>query len=617
MSEALPEGWVWVSLDEVGQLFCGQSPPTKDVNTVGKGTLYVTGPEQWDGKDIHANKWTTDPRRLVPDHCLFITVKGAGVGTLFPGVACAIGRDIYAYRPSLHLSGSFLRFALQHTIDEIIRQAAGLIPGLTREHLLGHSIPLAPLAEQQRIVGEVEALLARVNAARQRLARVPAILKRFRQSVLAAACSGRLTADCQDADEDQDELPLGWEERRIKDMLREPLRNGHSARASTDGTGVRTLTLSAVTYADFTESNTKLTTADPDRVSALWLEPGDILIERSNTPELVGTAAMYRGARGWAIFPDLLIRVRIDERFSHDYVELFLRSERAHNYFRESAQGTAGSMPKIDQSVIEELVVPLPPPAEQHEIVRRVEAVFRLADAIEKRVASATARAEKLTQAILSRAFRGELVPTEAELARREGRPYEPASALLERIRADGTISNRARRAPARPRRRRGRIAPTVTFIYGLCGAGKSYLAREMESKGIQRLDEGFPDPPAGKNLSPQKYAKLQEYLRAGRDCAVVEATLFVESVRQEAEAYVRDIPNVKIEWVAFEADLAIAKHNCLHRQEKGDGPGHAQLNERWMRDYSYTFPDGVKPRQIYKRPCEAGPACPVCNSPK
>jgi len=78
-----------------------------------------------------------------------------------------------------------------------------------------------------------------------------------------------------------------------------------------------------------------------------------------------------------------------------------------------------------------------PPLEEQHEIVQRVEGLFKLADAIEERVAAATLRAEKLTQAILAKAFRGELVPTEAELARREGRDYEPASVLLERIRRE------------------------------------------------------------------------------------------------------------------------------------------------------------------------------------
>jgi type I restriction enzyme S subunit len=84
---------------------------------------------------------------------------------------------------------------------------------------------------------------------------------------------------------------------------------------------------------------------------------------------------------------------------------------------------------------------------EQREIVCRVGSLFKLSDAIEKGVSAAITRAEKLTQAILARAFRGELVPTEAELARRKGRAYEPASALLERIRAEsagaGTGANR------------------------------------------------------------------------------------------------------------------------------------------------------------------------------
>jgi type I restriction enzyme S subunit len=84
---------------------------------------------------------------------------------------------------------------------------------------------------------------------------------------------------------------------------------------------------------------------------------------------------------------------------------------------------------------IRETAVGLPPVEEQAEIMRRVEALFALSDAIEKRVILAAIRAGKLTQAILAKAFRGELVPTEAELARREGREYEPASVLLERIR--------------------------------------------------------------------------------------------------------------------------------------------------------------------------------------
>jgi type I restriction enzyme S subunit len=71
---------------------------------------------------------------------------------------------------------------------------------------------------------------------------------------------------------------------------------------------------------------------------------------------------------------------------------------------------------------------------EQAEIVRHIENLFALADTIERRVRAATSRADKLPQAILSKAFSGELVPTEADLARAEGRTYETAAELLARI---------------------------------------------------------------------------------------------------------------------------------------------------------------------------------------
>ena len=100
-----------------------------------------------------------------------------------------------------------------------------------------------------------------------------------------------------------------------------------------------------------------------------------------------------------------------------------------------NANAGGSGQPFVNQGVLNEVPVPLPPLAEQDEIVRRVEALFKLADAIEKRVSMATARADKLIQAILAKAFCGELVTTEAELARNEDRSYEPASALLERVR--------------------------------------------------------------------------------------------------------------------------------------------------------------------------------------
>ncbi|MBU1932256.1 restriction endonuclease subunit S, partial [Patescibacteria group bacterium] len=134
-----------------------------------------------------------------------------------------------------------------------------------------------------------------------------------------------------------------------------------------------------------------------------------------------------------ACFPDSVVGVIPDADLClEEYLEYFVRTARSD--LDQFAPAT--SQKNINISILSNVAVPLPPFFEQHEIVRRVETLFELADAIEKRVAAAKERAEKLTQAILAKAFRGELVPTEAELASREGRSYEPASALLAKIKA-------------------------------------------------------------------------------------------------------------------------------------------------------------------------------------
>jgi hypothetical protein len=139
------------------------------VNTTRIGTPYITGPDQWDGDELHVDKWTTDPRRTVPDGCVFVTVKGAGVGTIFPGVPGAIGRDIYAFKPAAEVHDSFVRRALEFTVSEIKRNAAGDIPGLSKDHLLKHAVKLPPREEQKRIIAAIDNLFVLSKSARDHL----------------------------------------------------------------------------------------------------------------------------------------------------------------------------------------------------------------------------------------------------------------------------------------------------------------------------------------------------------------------------------------------------------------------------------------------------------------
>ena len=188
------KSWRTTALNELGQLYCGQSPTSSKVNTEGKGTLYVSGHEQWAGQRIRQGKWTTEPKRLVPDGCIFITVKGAGVGKIFPGINCAIGRDVYAFKPNAGLSAKFIEHAIRFTVQDVLRHAVGDIPGLSKSHILQHEIGLPELQEQVRIVAEIEKQFSRLDEAVANLKRVKANLKRYKASVLKAAVEGKFVS---------------------------------------------------------------------------------------------------------------------------------------------------------------------------------------------------------------------------------------------------------------------------------------------------------------------------------------------------------------------------------------------------------------------------------------
>jgi type I restriction enzyme S subunit len=340
------------------------------------------------------------------------------------------------------------------------------------------------LAEQQRIVAKVVALLARVNATRERLAKMPAILKRFRQSVLAGACSGRLTEDWAKGEEDLEtsseliDRILLDRFRRFEQAIDKSRNNGTKPPRKPFNLTRQEVTCDVplfelpehwewVTWNDLTDwitygftrpmphvpkgipivsaKNVRDGFLDLQELDYTTLEAFGALSEKDR-PQLGEILITKDGAiRGRAVLVDTdqpfcitqaVAVLRFGGLTAHrPYLLRVIQSRFTQRLIEEESSGTA--IPHISITDFGRFPVPVPPLAEQHEIVRRVEAVFGLADAIEKRVAAATTRADNLMQAILTKAFRGELVPTEAELARREGREYEPASVLLDRIWAE------------------------------------------------------------------------------------------------------------------------------------------------------------------------------------
>jgi type I restriction enzyme S subunit len=327
------------------------------------------------------------------------------------------------------------------------------------------------LAEQKRIVAKVEELLARVKAACERLARVPAILERFRQAVLTAATSGGLTAEWR-KNQKEVEPARALLERIVAERKEHGQSDGRSNRpVATAGEENAVLpdswywaSVQQVTR-NFDGKRVPIKATDRERrrgqypyygasgaidtIDDFLFDGAFLLIAEDGANLLSRSTPIAFRANGRFWVNNHAHVVQTLGTMPLQYLELVLNGMDLQEYVTGSAQ------PKLTQTAMNRIPVPLPPLREQHEIVRRVEALFALADTIEKRVESATQRAEKLTQTILAKAFRGELVPTEAELARAEGRGYEPASALLERIKKERDQVAVCRDHGRRPRRSR------------------------------------------------------------------------------------------------------------------------------------------------------------------
>jgi type I restriction enzyme S subunit len=290
---------------------------------------------------------------------------------------------------------------------------------------------LAPKNEQTRIADKLDTVLARVDAVNTRLARVAPLLKRFRQSVLAAATSGRLTEDWRAGHPNSDsariqnpiaafrEVPLNplpetwyWAPfgtfAEISSDLRDPsefpsaihLAPNHIEPWSGKTSGCRTIAEDGVT-------------SPKNR-----FEAGQIVYSKIRPNLCKVVIPKFSGLCSADMYPlqtSLVVKYMLNWMLTEKFT-----------YWASNAESRT-VLPKINREQLNRIPVPVPPLPEQTEIVRRVETLFAFADRLENRLKTAQTAAQRLTPALLAKAFRGELVPQDPN--------DEPANELLRRLR--------------------------------------------------------------------------------------------------------------------------------------------------------------------------------------
>ena len=311
--------------------------------------------------------------------------------------------------------GKFLFYIFQFYSRDLSK-----IGGYSRhyKYIKNKPFPLPPLAEQKRIVAKIEELLPHIDRYEHAWSKLEQFNSRFpedmKKSLLQYAIQGKLveqrpeegTAEelfAQIQEEKQRliaekkikkekplpeiteekkpfDIPESWKWVYLLDIIEEKPSNGYSPKGVTYPTEIKNLTLTATTSGRFKDDAFKYVDISKEDASKYWLKNNDLLIQRSNSRELVGTSCIYTGADNAYIYPDLMMRMHVSSQVDIYYIDYVLKAPVTRNYYMASASGTSESMPKINQKIVSFTLVPLPPLAEQKRIVEKLEQLLPLCE---------------------------------------------------------------------------------------------------------------------------------------------------------------------------------------------------------------------------------------------
>jgi type I restriction enzyme S subunit len=339
--------------------------------------------------------------------------------------------------PSDAMTKEFAFYELLRITKDIKAAAHGVaMPHITKGGMEDWKITLPPIAEQKRIVEKLDSLLAQVETIQQRLNNLPKIIKRFRQSVLAAAVSGKLTEQWRGDSDYQAtnigfEIPASWNLFEIQNIgeVKGGKRLPKGEELVPEDTGYRyvragQLKNGTIVNGDMARNSQMYLKAHvQEQIKRYIVNEGDayITIVGASIGDAGVIPANYDGAN---LTENAAKICEFSRPMNSDFIGFWLRSQLIQQLIRLEIK--SGAQGKLALKRIKTLPIPNISIQEQTEIVRLVEQHFALADTLEKNLKNAKQKVDNLTQSILAKAFRGELVPQDPN--------DEPAEQLLARI---------------------------------------------------------------------------------------------------------------------------------------------------------------------------------------
>lgn len=421
----VPENWVWVRLGEVVDVLNGD----RGKNYPAKSTLSKEGIPFISAANLCDNIVVEDDLLCMSEeqysklsagklmlNDIVLCIRGSlGKHGKFPFKKGAIASSLVILRSKDRgrLTDGYVMQYLDVPLfyDEIKKYDNGTAqPNLAAKNLELFSFPLPPLSEQQRIVERIEELFAKLDEAKERLQEVADNFAVRKAAILHEAFTGELTKQWRLENGVSDE---SWEEKTIGEIC-SSLKYGTSKKSSDDGEVV-VLRMGNLQNGEIDWSNLAYT-SDEEDIKKYLLKSGDVLFNRTNSPELVGKTSIYRGEMP-AIYAGYLIKLDYEKNIVvGDYLNYYLNSSKAKEYYMQ-VKTDGVSQSNINAKKIGEFEIPLPTITEQHEIVRLIDDLLAREHKAQQATEQALASIDLMKKSILARAFRGELGTNKASEA--------------------------------------------------------------------------------------------------------------------------------------------------------------------------------------------------------
>jgi type I restriction enzyme S subunit len=484
----LPEGWCPVKIGEIANVIAGGTPKASDPKNFAEpemGIAWLT-PADLSGynakyishgaRDLSQHGYDSSSAKLIPKGSILFSSRApiGYVAIAKNDISTNQGFKNFVFTPDIDPRYSY------YYMKNIKTLAESLGTGTTFKEISGataKTLPfiIAPPVEQKIIADKLDTLLAQVETTKARLERIPVILKRFRQSVLAAAVSGKLTEEWR---KDNGHNIENWLTKKLDDISSD-VSYGYTASSTADPVGPKMLRITDIQNNKVDWDDVPYCEIEAEKKEKYLLQIGDLLFAR--TGATVGKSFLIRETPPEAVYASYLIRVKCFAKNSIYYLSLFFQSE---NYWQQIMDFSAGiGQPNVNGTKLKNLQIPLPQLQEQTEIVRRVEQLFAYADNVEQQVQAALTRVNNLTPSILAKAFRGELTA--------DWRAANPdlisgdnsAEALLEKIKAEreALAKQPKKRKPAVKKKTGTKMSKQILkVIDALKAAGKPLSGQEL-----------------------------------------------------------------------------------------------------------------------------------------